>query len=137
LVIETRGETTELNEHMYNYAVRILESAAAMHDCELEIEDMGGAQSATSDEELAKRVEKVAEAIGDFTIRPPEPSGGSEDYTYMMRRVQENGGLATNIAVGADLGGWGHHTAEFDIDERVLKQAVTLLSSITFDILKE
>ena len=57
----------------------------------------------------------------------PERSGGSEDYTYMMARVQERGGQATNIGLGADLGGWGHHTAEFDLDERALGLGVELL----------
>ena len=33
----------------------MLESAAAMHDCELEIRQMGGAQSASSDRALAER----------------------------------------------------------------------------------
>jgi aminobenzoyl-glutamate utilization protein A len=136
LVIETRGETSELNDYMYSHAVRVLEAAAAMHDCRLEIRAMGSAQSASSDEELSERVEMLATQDGSFTVRPPEKGGGSEDYTYMMTRVQEHGGLATNIGMGADLGGWGHHTAEFDIDERVLRLAIKLLSTVTLDLLK-
>jgi metal-dependent amidase/aminoacylase/carboxypeptidase family protein len=53
----------------------------------------------------------------------------------MMRRVQERGGRATNIGLGADLGGWGHHTAEFDIDERALGLAVQLLAATTVELL--
>jgi aminobenzoyl-glutamate utilization protein A len=135
LVIETRGATSELNDYMYGYAVRILEAAATIHDCTLAIKAMGGAQSADSDAELAERVAKVAEELGGFSIRPPDPVGGSEDYTYMMNRVQERGGLATNIGIGADLGGWGHHTAEFDIDERALKNAVMLLASTVLELM--
>ena len=137
LVIETRGASTELNDYVYDYAVRIMEAAASMHTCTLEIKAMGGAKSASSDAELAERVERIALGMDGFSIRPPERGGGSEDYTYMMARVQENGGLATNIGIGADLGGWGHHTAEFDIDERALKAAIRLLSTITLDLLKE
>jgi aminobenzoyl-glutamate utilization protein A len=135
LVIETRGATSELNDYMYSYAVRILEAAATMHDCTLAITAMGGARSADSDAELAERVAKVAGELGGFSIRPPDPGGGSEDYTYMMARVQERGGQATNIGIGADLGGWGHHTAEFDFDERALTRAVTLLASTVLDIM--
>jgi metal-dependent amidase/aminoacylase/carboxypeptidase family protein len=113
----------------------ILEAAATIHDCTLAIKAMGGAQSADSDAELAERVAKVAEELGGFSIRPPDPVGGSEDYTYMMNRVQERGGLATNIGIGADLGGWGHHTAEFDIDERALKNAVMLLASTVLELM--
>jgi aminobenzoyl-glutamate utilization protein A len=135
LVIETRGASTELNDYVHESAVRILEAAAAMHDCTLEIRPMGSAQSADSDVELMDRVQKTAQAMGEFTMRPPEPGGGSEDYTYMMARVQQHGGQATNIGIGADLGGWGHHTAEFDFDERALKMAVKLLSVITLDLM--
>lgn len=134
LVVETRGETSELNDYVYGYAVRVLEAAARMHDCGLEIRAMGSAQSASSDPELAKRVEDIALEMDGYSIRLPERGGGSEDYTYMMERVQRNGGLATNVGMGADLGAWGHHTAEFDIDERALKAAIDLLSVVTLDL---
>ena len=71
-----------------------------------------------------------ARRIGRFTLRPPERGGGSEDFTYMMRRVQEGGGWATNIGIGADIGGFGHHTARFDIDENALQSAIVLLSCL-------
>ncbi len=135
LVVETRGETTELNDYMYDYALRVIGSAAAMHECEVAVIPMGEAQSAYSDPELARRVEQVAERLG-FELRPHEGGGGSEDYTYMMRRVQENGGLATNVGVGANLGGWGHHTPAFDLDESAFRGAVELLSAVVLDIMR-
>lgn len=136
LLIETRGDTTELNDYVYDYAIRILETAATMHDCALAIQAMGGAASADSDPALAHRLEQIAQDLG-FAIRQPDGGGGSEDYTYMMKRVQAHGGFATNIGIGADLGGWGHHTAEFDIDERALAKAVLLLSGAVLDIMNE
>ena len=135
LLVETRGETTALNDYMFASAKRILESAAAMYEVSLAVKPMGEAHSANSDEELAVIVEDVAAAIGGFTVREREASGGSEDFTYMMRRVQEQGGLATNISLGADLGGWGGHTAEFDFDERALPLGVTLLSAVAIKLL--
>lgn len=137
LVVETRGATTELNDYVYEHAVRVLQGAAAMHDCSLEIKAMGSAQSASSDPELAERVEKIALGSQGFSLRKPEKGGGSEDFTYMMARVQENEGLATNVGIGADLGGWGHHTAEFDFDERALRMAVELLAAVTLDVMQE
>lgn len=95
---------------------------------------MGGAQSADSDAGLAERVAHIVETLPGMVVRDAEPGGGSEDYTYMMRRVQERGGLATNIGFGADLGNWGHHTAEFDIDESALPMAVKLLVATTLDL---
>jgi aminobenzoyl-glutamate utilization protein A len=128
LVVETRGATTDLNDYMYACATRVLGAAAAMYECQLEITQMGAAASGSSDRALAERIEAIAQEIGGLVVREPEESGGSEDFTYMMARVQERGGLATNIGIGANLGGWGHHTARFDIDERALPKAATLLS---------
>ena len=135
LLIETRGATSALNEYMAKAARRVLESAAAMHGCELETRAMGEAGSADSDAALSERVQAVAHEMGVFQPRPPELSGGSEDFTMMMERVQSRGGLATNIGLGADVQAGGHHTAEFDIDERALRLAVELLSAVTLDIL--
>ena len=148
LLIETRGETTELNEYMYEKVVNILETSAKMYNCKLEIKEMGGAQNANSDIELVKRVEKVANEIGGFTFFPSRKGGGSEDITYMIKRVQENGGLAANVGIGADLNGisindtkrdavLGAHTSVFDFDENAIKIAMRLLTLTVFDILKE
>ena len=137
LVVETRGATTELNEYMVASATRVLKAAAAMYDCSLEIMAMGGAQSGSSDASFASRIETIALGMGEFSIRSPEHGGGSEDFTYMMQRVQERGGVATNIGLGADLGGWGHHTADFDFDERALGMAIRLLCTVVLDLLGE
>ncbi len=139
LAIETRGLTSELEEHMYNYAVRILENAAAMHGCTVTLKAMGGAKSGASDPELVERVRRVAETISDFTNVHPglAGGGGSEDFTYMMERVQRHGGQATFISIGADINGAGHHTAEFDFDERAMRGAVKLFVASALDIMQE
>ena len=111
-----------------------------MYGCTLSVTPMGEAQSANSDIVLAAQVEQIARQIGDYAFCDVPGSGGSEDFTYMMRRVQERGGLATNIGIGADLLGisymqkegreaiLGGHTALFDIDERCMMLAVRLLA---------
>ncbi|MBN1247849.1 MAG: amidohydrolase [Anaerolineae bacterium] len=134
IVMETRGATSELNDYMRESAHRILAHAAAMYDCELEIRPMGSAKSADSDPGLAARITQVLESSPGLSLRTAETGGGSEDYTYMMRRVQELGGVAANIGFGADIGGWGHHTAQFDIDESALPLAVEFLVKVTLDL---
>ena len=136
LVIETRGATTELNAYMAERATRVLTSAAAMYGCTVDIIAMGSAECAESDGPLGERVKAIALDIGGFSLHPPERGGSSEDYTYMVRRVQERGGLATHIGLGADIDAGGHHTATFDFDERALVDAVKLLSAVTVDVLK-
>ena len=137
LAVETRGATTALNAYMRDRAARVLASSAEMYECAMEIVAMGEAESATSDAALAARVERVAFTLGGFARHAAEAGGGSEDYTTMMARVQERGGLATHIGLGAGIGAGGHHTATFDFDERALGDAVKLLSAVTVDVLRD
>ncbi len=148
LVVEVRGGTTELCESMHERALRVVEGAAAMYGCSVEIRPMGQAGTAQSDPTLAKRVEKVAARVGRFTFLDVEAVGGSEDFTEMMRAVQSKGGLATNIGIGADARGTHRddadrsrvlpaHSSVFDFDERALGVAVHLLSSLVADLAVE
>ncbi|WP_254537465.1 amidohydrolase [Halomarina litorea] len=125
---EVRGETTELKEYMRERAVRVIESAARMHDCEVELETAGDAPSATSDEAIVDVVYDVArgtDAVNSLVRR--DALGGSEDATYLMQRVQEHGGKACYVGVGTDHPG-GHHTATFDVDEDSLPIGVSVLT---------
>ncbi len=147
LVVETRGETTELSEYMYDRAVDAVTGAALMHGCTVEVRDMGAAPSGASSPELADRIQRVAEQVGGFRFFPPFNLGGSEDFTYMMERVQERGGLATNVGFGADTRGIGletregrdsvlrSHTDRFDFDEGAMVPAMTLLVAACLDVM--
>jgi aminobenzoyl-glutamate utilization protein A len=145
LVVEVRGGTTELCESMYERALRVVEGAAAMYGCGVEIRPMGQAGTAQSDPTLAQRVETVAARVGEFTFHTVDAVGGSEDFTEMMRAVQSKGGLATNIGIGADARGTRRddadrshvlppHSSVFDFDEKALGVAVHVLSSLVADL---
>ena len=128
LVGEVRGQTTELKDYMFDHARRIVENAAEMHDCEVSFEPGGEAPSATSDDVLRELVADVAgETDGIDSILERDELGGSEDATYLMQEVQDNGGVATYVGVGTDHPG-GHHTAYFDVDERSLGIGVDIVS---------
>jgi aminobenzoyl-glutamate utilization protein A len=125
---EVRGETTELMEYTRDHARRVVENAAAMHDCEVSVDHDGEAPSAESDEFLVERVAAVAERsdrVADVCYR--DSLGGSEDATFLMRRVQEQGGKAAYVGIGTDHPG-GHHTATFDVDEESLAIGVEVLT---------
>jgi aminobenzoyl-glutamate utilization protein A len=125
---EVRGETTDLMEYMRERADRVLDHAAAMHDCEVEVETAGQAPSAENDPELVDVVETVAgRTDGVESVLRHDELGGSEDATYLMRRVQEYGGKAAFVCVGTDHPG-GHHTATFDVDEDSLPVGVAVLA---------
>jgi aminobenzoyl-glutamate utilization protein A len=125
---EIRGETTELMEYTRERAHTVLENAAAMHDCTVDIEKGGEAPSARSDEELVDVVADVAGAVdGVESLLRRDDLGGSEDATYLMQRVQEQGGEAAYVCIGTDHPG-GHHTATFDVDEASLPIGVDVLA---------
>ncbi len=130
LVIETRGATSEISEYMYNKAVKIIENSCQMHNCTYEIIHMGEALSGKSGKEMMEIVEQAANEIGGYTLVDIHKSGGSEDFTYMMSKVQENGGRAVNIGIGADNIGSGAHSHDFDVNEKAIKTALILLSTL-------
>ncbi|MFB6122362.1 MAG: amidohydrolase [Haloferacaceae archaeon] len=144
---EVRGETTALMEYVDDRARRVVDHAAAMHGCDVDVTQVGRAPSGESDESLVDVVADVATALGatdsggttgvestdsggvagvDSLVRRDE-LGGSEDATYLMNRVQERGGLAAYVCIGTDHPG-GHHTPTFDVDEASLPVGVDVLA---------
>jgi len=132
MMVETRGSTSALNSYMYEKAINIIKTSCQMQDCTYEIIPMGEAPSGKSDAAMMKLVEETAKEIGGYDILESDESGGSEDFTYMMAKVQENGGKAVNIGIGADKIGGGAHTYDFDVNEKALKSAIVLLSALAY-----
>jgi aminobenzoyl-glutamate utilization protein A len=125
---EVRGGTTDLMEYMVARSETVLQSAATMHACDVEVETVGRAPSATSDPELAAVVADAAgRTAGVESVLDREGLGGSEDATYLMQTVQERGGKAAYVVVGTDTPG-NHHTSTFDVDEESIAIGVELLS---------
>ncbi|MDL2272499.1 amidohydrolase [Desulfovibrio sp. OttesenSCG-928-I05] len=124
--IETRGETSALDEYMTSEARRIIESAAHMWDCGYDIKVMGGTKSGESSESMVADVEAIARTMPQFTnVMGVIDFGASEDYSHMMTVVQQNGGIGTYIQVGTDRAA-GHHNDHFDFDEEVLESSTEL-----------
>jgi len=124
---EVRGQTTELMEYMREHADRTLRSAGQMHECDVEIETVGQAPSARSDDRLAEVVHEIASEHEDVeTPIERDALGGSEDATYLMEAVQAQGGLATYVGIGTDHPG-GHHTSTFDVDEDSIPIGVAVM----------
>ena len=70
-------------------------------------------------------MDAVANA-GVTSVQRHAPLTGSEDATVLMNAVQENGGVAAYVCVGADHPS-GHHTSTFDVDEACLPVGVAVL----------
>lgn len=122
LKLETRGESTDLNEYMLDKAYKVLNGAAVMYDVEMEVKKVGEAGTAVCDAELTSILKEIAEGIPEFkTIVEDHKLGGSEDASVLMARVQEHGGKATYVFLGSKIAA-GHHNSKFDFDETVLER---------------
>jgi aminobenzoyl-glutamate utilization protein A len=123
--IELRGATTEINNYMIGYAEDILRNTAAMYGCSCEMKLMGAADSANSDEDFCLDVKRIlSEKMG---IRMSDKLmlhvGGSEDVSYMMNRVREQGGKATFMRVLSIMAGPAHNR-RYDYQEEALATGV-------------
>ncbi|SFS07873.1 aminobenzoyl-glutamate utilization protein A [Halomicrobium zhouii] len=124
---EVRGETTELMEYVKTRLERVSRSAARMHGCEAEFDVISECPRADSDPELVDVVAAVAGGVpGVDRVVPTAEFGASEDATFLMECVQEDGGLASYLIVGTDHP-TSHHTPTFDVDERSLEHGVDVL----------
>ncbi|ELY68097.1 amidohydrolase [Natrinema versiforme] len=124
---EARGETTELMEYVKRRLERTMRSAAKMHGCRADVDVVSESPRADSDPELQALVGEVAgEVDGIDRVLPAADFGASEDATFLMERVQNEGGLATYLIVGTDHP-TSHHTPTFDVDERSLEHGVDVL----------
>ena len=118
-----------------------------MHGCTYNIIPKGCALSAKNDPELIESVKRIASEL-DIGIDPSEShnDGGCEDYTRMMKAVQQSGGKAIHFYVGVDFRqddsfeeqyknmGISLHSSRFDLSEKGLEQASTALAWILLNI---
>ncbi|GAB3419815.1 M20 family metallo-hydrolase [Haloparvum alkalitolerans] len=134
LEAEVRGETTALMEYTRTELERVLYAAAEMHDCDVTPRMISESPRVDSHPALRDLVGNVAwEVAGVDRVIPTEEFGVSEDGTYLMQRVQDNGGLASYILVGTDHP-TSHHTPTFDIDEASLDIGATLLAETAVEL---
>lgn len=139
LEIEVRGVTTELNRYMEMYARDIINASALMHDTVVEIKEMGKAYALECDEDFMNEIRHICQENMKDLILPKEnlsPLGGSDDFSYLMARVQAHGGKATYMKLLTPMKSSPHNTA-FDFDEKVLEKGPRIFASIVYYLLNK
>lgn len=127
LRVEVRGETADLNDYMLASVDRIIEHAAGMHGVDYTTSLYGKTTTFTADDQLVTAVADAARSTDAVTtVTDREEFGASEDASYLIERVQANGGQATYLGIGASNPS-GHHTSRFDIDEEALGIGVNVV----------
>lgn len=131
LKVETRGETTEINDYVKRQVEAVIKGSAQMYGVDFEIKTVGEGISAKGSRELAEVLRNCAEATPAIkkTLLEEHSPAGSEDATFFMDRVTKNGGQATYCIFGTELAA-GHHNEKFDINEETLGTAVEVLFGV-------
>ncbi|MFJ4923757.1 amidohydrolase [Streptomyces sp. NPDC088725] len=130
VLLETRADEGAVNEDLEARARTALRGAAEMYGLTVDIELIGGVTTARADRPAVELVEASAAALGLRPVTASAENGvASDDATAFMRRVQEGGGSASYVGLGASLAA-PHHTPRFDFDEAALPLGVGLLEEI-------
>lgn len=130
MIVETRGETGELNTYMKEQALSCIERAAKKYGVTYEVQFQGESVSAASDEALSQKVLAVAKSTGCFLdYMLTKDFGASDDGAVFMDMVEQQSGKAVYMLLGTRIRGL-HHESVFDFDESVLDKGFTLYKNI-------
>ena len=130
MIVETRGETGELNTYMKEQALSCIERAAKEYGVTYEVQFQGESVSAASDEALSQKVLAVAKSTGCFLdYMLTKDFGASDDGAVFMDMVEQQSGKAVYMLMGTSIRGL-HHESVFDFDESVLDKGFTLYKNI-------
>lgn len=141
LRLETRGETSEIEQSIMEKVETCVQGASAMYGCTCQTKVVGRAQSATSDTKLAQQMKQRLEAHEYWARKGQMPVfykernfSASEDVTYYMNTVQKRGGKALYLGIGSDIQA-PHHSENFDFDETSLQIGLEVYILIIAEIL--
>lgn len=135
LALECRGATTAINAWLEARCQELGQGAARLWSCDCRGVRQGYADSGCSDETFVRRAMRVLSGMrGVKRLVPGAAFGASEDFSTLLRQVQEHGGQGLHLGVGT-LVGTGHHSTAFDIDEACLPLGLEALGRLTADIL--
>ena len=112
---EVRGETSEVNEFMCENVRKIVQGNALAYGVESDIERVGDATTLDRCPEMIEALREVAEGIEGVNILDLKSPAGSEDFTWMVKRVVAHGGQGAFFRWGCRHN--GHHKFHFDLQD--------------------
>lgn len=131
---EVRGENNELSSYMYEKAADIVYNISKAYGCQYKILEAGSSLSEDCSHELVDKVYSIAEKLGIYhDIYKTRQIKGSEDFTYFMKHVKDNGGQATYMLWGADIKD-SFHSSHFDFSEESMVKALKVLCELLKNI---
>lgn len=126
---ETRGSETAVEQRLYDRMRACVKGACEMFECDDQITVVGSAPAGGGDENLAARIAEAADSMVE-ELKWSKPvqvnTGTTDDFAYMMDRVQRRGGKACYLALLSKLAD-GLHGEKYDFDEDCLLVGVKCL----------
>lgn len=130
LDVELRAGTAAACADLASRADTIVTGAAAMHGLDVTTTETGRATVARHDPTVRAAVTAAASRTAGVRECLPEATmTASDDATLLMSAVQDRGGRAGYLLVGAGSPA-PHHHPRFDVDERCLPIAADLLETL-------
>lgn len=115
--VEVRGETEEVNDYMTENVKRICTNIAKAYDVKCDCQIVGRATTLLSTPKACTVLKKIAENLdGVSKIKNIEKVAGSEDCTWLVRKVVMHGGEGAMFLFGCNHN--GHHRSDFSIQDR-------------------
>ncbi len=135
MLFELRAETPAALQHMCDRAKAVIEGAALMHGCRVDVARISQAQGNENSPEAVALIAEVGRGLGTgCEIVPQWSIGGGDDASLMIRRVRETGGIAAYCILGSDIPAV-HHASDFDFDEDSLDIGVDLFAGLASRLL--
>ena len=122
---ETRGETNEMENRLYNRVIACVKGACEAYECTYDVDVVGHTTTAPSDTGLAECIGEAAKQVpGLKNIKLSHAcTGSTDDFNYLIQKVQEHGGKACYMGLLTKQAA-GNHNNWFDFDEVCLKKGV-------------
>ena len=124
----------QTRERLRGRVIELATGVAAAYRAELASEWFEGTPAVVNDEWSVERLKRVAAGIvGEENVVEQRPIMGGDDMALWLQQAR-----GVYFFVGTRSGddtAWPHHNPRFDIDERGLEVAVSLLASGVIDLL--
>lgn len=132
--MEIRGENEEIIDYLYDGVERIVKGYSLSYECNYDIELVGSSPNLYPyDNDFIENLKSYYKSKNyDLVNRDMK---GSEDVTYLLNEVNENGGKPVHFILGSNLKS-GHHTENFDINEKDLIRGFNLFVDFIKYVLK-
>ena len=121
--MEVRGETQEVNDFMADNVEHIIEGVEKAYQVSAKVERVGESSTLVVCPKCIEKVEEAVQKVPGVKLMPRfHGAAGSEDCSWLIRKVASHGGQAAYFIFGCEHK--GHHRPDFDIqDEKNLPVA--------------